>query len=411
MTTYTINNDSVWYYCNKDGQLQEPVTAEKLEELARQGTIAPRANIMLKTDAAVDPALVLTDKPNSVLSQAEIETLLDIMGYHPFGLPKSAGQYRTTLLHVAVINENIEFAKFLIQNDARVYTIDSNCETPLRKAVHENKSAELIKFLAASQIEMEDNYSGGYYYKDGHQPLNREQMKDLQTLHEMFSRKFAARLTTMLRTTVDVKFVNVDQLSYSEFIFGLDNPTCFHLLRVEPLDVNMILDISPSIIHPMIDRMLGGGEVEWVPTLYRQRPKTPLNEGELWLVKRVTDEFLKELKHAWHAWDNMLRLNFSVVQVESSPQIIQVVAPNEAVVVLGFEVTMTGVRGGINLCFQYDFFEKMQKASLNDKSIDSLLERADEKLKEVSQLLSDIRRRNANTEEQKHLLREAIAQN
>ena len=180
--------------------------------------------------------------------------------------------------------------------------------------------------------------------------VGKEQMKTLQTMHEGFGRKFAAGLSAMLRAVVDVKLTTVDQLAYSEFIFGLDNPTCFNLLRAEPLEGNLILDINPSILYPMIDRLLGGG---------REPAKTarrPLTEIEQRLVLRVAKMFLQELKHAW---ENVIDLEFEVIQTESNPQLIQVVPPNEVVIVLCFEVAMVDVRGGITLCIPYNSFERI----------------------------------------------------
>jgi flagellar motor switch protein FliM len=224
--------------------------------------------------------------------------------------------------------------------------------------------------------------------------LSKEQMKTLQTMHEGFTRKFAVRLSLMLRTKVEVCLRSVDQLAYPEFMFELDNPTCFNLVRVEPLDVTMLLNMNPATIYPMIDRMFGEDDWECSAPLRSQRPKVPLNEGELLIAWRVSDEFFEELKPAWkHAWKNVSELNFSVVQYESNVQLSQVVtAPNTEVVVLCFEVKFMGVLGNINLCIPYDFFERIQRKSFDDMSIESLFERAEQKLKEVSQLLSEIRR-------------------
>ena len=180
--------------------------------------------------------------------------------------------------------------------------------------------------------------------------VGKEQMKALQTLHEGFGRKFAAGLSAMLRTIVEVKLTSVDQLTYSEFIFSLDNPTCFNLLRAEPLEGNLILDINPSILYPMIDRLLGGGREG---TLLARRP---LTEIELRLVSRITALFLKEMKTAW---ENVLDLDLSVIQVESNPQLIQIVPPNEVVVLVCFEVALIEVRGIINLCIPYNSFERI----------------------------------------------------
>ena len=113
--------------------------------------------------------------------------------------------------------------------------------------------------------------------------VGKEQMRALQTLHEGFGRNFGAALSGLLRSIVEVKLTSVDQLTYSEFVFSLENPTCFNLLKAEPLEGNLILDINPSILYPIIDRLLGGGR-ETGPLARR-----PLTEIELRLVSRITD--------------------------------------------------------------------------------------------------------------------------
>src|SRR4029450_3467435 len=96
----------------------------------------------------------------------------------------------------------------------------------------------------------------------------------------------------LCRAIYEVRLRSLNNLPYSEFIFSLENPTCFNLLRAEPLEGNLILDINPSILYPIIDRLLGGGK-DAGPISRR-----PLTEIELRLVSRITGLFLQELKHA-----------------------------------------------------------------------------------------------------------------
>ena len=180
--------------------------------------------------------------------------------------------------------------------------------------------------------------------------VGKEQMKTLQTMHEGFGRKFAASLSALLQAVVEVKLTTVNQLAYSEFIFGLDNPTNFNLLRAEPLEGNLILDINPSILYPMIDRLLGGGRE---PTTTARRPLTEIEQR---LALRVAKMFLQELKRVW---ENVIDLEFEVMQTESNPQLIQVVPPSEVVIVLCFEVALTDVRGSITLCIPFNSFERI----------------------------------------------------
>jgi len=180
--------------------------------------------------------------------------------------------------------------------------------------------------------------------------VGKEQMHALQSMHEGFGRNFGAALSALLRTIIDVKLTGVDQLTYSEFVYSLENPTCFILLKAAPLDGNIILDINPSILFPVIDRMLGGG-TEAGPLARR-----PLTEIELRLVDRITKLFLEELKRAWQ---NVLALDPSVERVESNPQLVQIVPPNEVVVLISFELALGDNRGMMNLCIPFNSLERI----------------------------------------------------
>src|SRR6476661_8186016 len=180
--------------------------------------------------------------------------------------------------------------------------------------------------------------------------VGKDQMRALQSLHEGFGRNFSAALSALLRSIVEVKLTSVDQLTYGEFVFSLENPTCFNLLRAEPLEGNLILDINPSILYPIIDRLLGGGK-DSGPVSRR-----PLTEIELRLVGRITSLFLHELKHAW---DGLLPLKLSVDRVESNPQLVQIVPPNEVVVLISFELALGELRGMINLCIPFNAIERV----------------------------------------------------
>lgn len=180
--------------------------------------------------------------------------------------------------------------------------------------------------------------------------VGKEQMRALQTLHEGFSRNLGAALSGLLRSIVEVKLTSVDQLTYSEFLFSLENPTCFNLLRADPLEGNLILDINPAILYPMIDRLLGGGNDPGPVT------RRPLTEIELRLVSRITKIFLVELQSSW---ENVLKLDLSVERVESNPQLVQIVPPNEVVVLISFELINGDVRGMMNLCIPFNSIERI----------------------------------------------------
>lgn len=210
------------------------------------------------------------------------------------------------------------------------------------------READVIADASASRARHRAKISA-YDFKRPER-VGKEQMRSLQTMHEAFGRNFGAALSALLRTIVELKLTSVDQLTYSEFVFSLENPTCFNLINAAPLEGQLILDINLSLLFPIIDRLLGGGNDPGPPL------RRPLTEIELRLVARITDLFCKELKQAW---SNVLDLNPSIDRVESNPQLVQIVPPNEVVVLISFELALGDARGMMNLCVPFNSIERI----------------------------------------------------
>ncbi len=210
--------------------------------------------------------------------------------------------------------------------------------------------------------------------------VSKDQMRALEALHEGFGRNFGAALSGYLRTIIEVSVAHIEQLTYSEFIHSLPNPTCFNLLKAEQLDGQMCLEISPLIIYPIIDRLLGGSNADLFI------PQRPLTQIEQRLVQRITDRAMHFLSEAW---SNLTPVSFSLQDFESNPQLVQIVPPNETVVVVGFELRMGNRAGTMSLCIPYNVIEPVM-TQLSAQSWFTYQRRAshDDSLKKVSRTVS-----------------------
>jgi len=187
----------------------------------------------------------------------------------------------------------------------------------------------------------------GYDFKRPER-VSKDQMRALENLHEGFARNYGASLSGFLRTIMEVKVANIEQMTFSEFTHSLPNPTCFNLVSCDPLDGTICLEISPLIIYPVIDRLLGGSNADlFIP----QRPLTAI---ELRLVNKIIDRAMSTMSEAWQS---ILQINFKLEETESNPQLVQIVPPNEVVVVVGFELKMSGRAGTMALCIPYNVIE------------------------------------------------------
>jgi flagellar motor switch protein FliM len=178
--------------------------------------------------------------------------------------------------------------------------------------------------------------------------VSKEQVVALEALHEVFARNVSASLSGYLRTVIEVRLISVEQFTYSEFTMSLPSPTSINLLSCRPLEGNMILEMNPSIIFPVIDRLLGGGTAE---AYLLDRPFTNI---ELGLVNSILGRILDQLTLTW---ENFKPIRFEIIESESNPFLMQIVAPNEPIVLLSFEVLMGEYSGMINLCIPFKVIE------------------------------------------------------
>jgi flagellar motor switch protein FliM len=178
--------------------------------------------------------------------------------------------------------------------------------------------------------------------------ISKDQMRALQTLHETFARNFGAALSGFLRTIVEVNVSAVEQLTYSEFIDALPNPTSFNLIKPSSLEGRFCLELSPLIIYPIIDRLLGGASQDlFVP----HRPMTVI---ETRLVQRILSRAMSALSEAW---SGITSVSFELGEMESNPQLVQIVPPNEVVVVVRFELKMGKRAGTMSVCIPFTVIE------------------------------------------------------
>lgn len=180
--------------------------------------------------------------------------------------------------------------------------------------------------------------------------VSKDHIRALGSIHDGFARNFGATLSGFLRTIIEVRVVGVEQLTYSEFIHSLPNPTCFIIMRAPPLEGQMCLEISPLIVYPIIDRLLGGSSANMFI------PQRPLTAIEWRLMRRLVD---RALEHLSEVWRNLVEAKFEMADTESNPQLVHIVAPTEVVVFITFEIKMSQCAGTMSICIPFNTIESV----------------------------------------------------
>ncbi len=171
--------------------------------------------------------------------------------------------------------------------------------------------------------------------------IAKDQLRSIHLLHENFSRTLASSLSAYLRAYVIVNLVSVEQLSFMEFSQCLPSPTVISALGMHPYEGSAVLELNPSLVFPIIEILLGGtGHAGGVKL---EREITEIEQSILDGIYRIV---LRDLKEAWGA---VTTLDFTIEASETQPQMLQLLAPNEAVVAISMEVRLGEHVGMMNI--------------------------------------------------------------
>lgn len=169
----------------------------------------------------------------------------------------------------------------------------------------------------------------------------RRVLEVLESFHQDVANRFADSLSRGLQRLVEVELRTVQSLAYSQFAFGRANPTCYAVLRATPLPAPLALDLSPQLLYPLLDCLLGGGKR---PCPIPDRAPTELEQR---LARRLIGLILDELHDAW---EPLLAVDLSIDRLECHAQRVRVVPPADAVVSLTFHVRVVEQTGDLTLC-------------------------------------------------------------
>ncbi len=171
--------------------------------------------------------------------------------------------------------------------------------------------------------------------------VSKEQLRSVRAMHDKMARNLASAISSLMRSIVEIQLHSVDQMTYGEFLMSLPSPTSFNVFSLKPLDGKGVIELNPSIVFPMIDRLLGGPGIPFDTN--REFSDIELNLLEQ--ILRVITQNMKEV------WSPIMDLYPVIEAKESSPNVVQIVAQNEIVIMVVMEIIIGQTSGMMNICY------------------------------------------------------------
>ena len=180
----------------------------------------------------------------------------------------------------------------------------------------------------------------------------RGRMPTLEIINERFTRQLRLALFNFMRHTADVSVGPIRTIQYSEFVRNLVMPTHLNMVRVKPLHGTALFVFDPTLTFLVVDNLFGGDGRFHSPVQGRARTQT-----EQRIIQRLLGMIFEEYEKSWKP---VYELKFDYLQTETNTQFVNVIAPNEVVVVTTFSIQFGPTSGEFHICLPYAMIEPVR---------------------------------------------------
>jgi flagellar motor switch protein FliM len=166
----------------------------------------------------------------------------------------------------------------------------------------------------------------------------------LQIAFETYARQASTVMTSALRTVCQLTLVSGEQLTYAEYIETLPDPSYLTVFALDPIQQPAVLHMPLQAAMACVDRLLGG------PGSGSQ-PERPLTDLESAVVGGLFERLVAEVRYAFAS---LVPANPRITGVEYSPQLAQLAAASDAMVVARFALQQGGSEHEVSLCLSFN---------------------------------------------------------
>ncbi|MBG9784321.1 flagellar motor switch protein FliM [Shouchella lehensis] len=202
------------------------------------------------------------------------------------------------------------------------------------------KSAEdLLKVEAEKKVRTYDFKRALRFSKD--------QMRNLSRIHENYARILTTYFSARLRSLVQIQVASVEQVPYEEYVRSIPSMTFLNVVEPRPLSGRFLLETNPNIAYAMFDRVLGGRGT----SINKIDNLTDIEKN---ILSGLFDSMVRSFAEAW---SSVVQLEPVSEVTEVNPHFLQMVSPNETVVVISLATSIAETSGLMTICLPHVVLE------------------------------------------------------
>ena len=185
----------------------------------------------------------------------------------------------------------------------------------------------------------------------------KEQMRTINIVMQNFAQLLTNYFTNALRNACEIEILSIEELTFYEFNNALPSPVVLAIVKAEPLEGSILMQLSAEIADAIISRLFGGASTNMLI-------KKTFTEIELVIIERV----IRQLLHFFdEAWGKVIKTHSHLERLETSSQFAQIVDINEPIAVITLSVKIGPDTGVISICLPHMALQPVAK-QLNTRS-------------------------------------------
>ena len=179
--------------------------------------------------------------------------------------------------------------------------------------------------------------------------ISKGRYRSLEAMYGLVAKSIESWLGGRVRAQVEVELLSVEQFSFTEYLLSLDSPCSAFIYDIDGSGgQQLVVNLGQDLAFVLLDRLLGGSSEPRIEA----RALTPLERR---VVRVVADRASQELATAWA---DHVPIPTSWSRFETLPEMIQVAAPEDPVLVANLQVRFGTRRSLILLCIPFSVLER-----------------------------------------------------
>jgi flagellar motor switch protein FliM len=166
------------------------------------------------------------------------------------------------------------------------------------------------------------------------------QLDAVRVVYENFVRNLCESLSLALRVEVSGVLAGIEQSSFAAFAESVSTPSCLLYFTMEPHAGSTLIELSQSLVAPILDCVLGGsGKID-----------SPLDREVTDIEQAMLDGFFGILAHELReAWKPVAPIAFQFDDVETAPQASHRFSAGDSVILAAADLRVGETEGRVNV--------------------------------------------------------------